>query len=315
MFTVNPWGALAIFVGTTALSGLLVWVSIAIAHRYEILDQPDGLRKIQSRPIPKLGGVAIAIAFSASAVLVLTRAGDSLVLTEALGILVPAIAAALVGYLDDKRGLTPGLRLALQAVVGIAIAWALHEQVHITGVLAIDLVIMVLWVMTLINGVNLLDNSDGLAGATVLISSLMASAVAGISGQYLIAALGVALAGTAAGFLLLNWNPARVYMGDSGAYFLGTMLAALTLQLKITTVALPWTLIVPLLLASLPLIDTCFVVISRLRQGIHPFTAGRDHLSHRLQNSGLSVGNSVLTLALFLLATGFAAIAITAVNT
>ncbi|MFA7324164.1 MAG: MraY family glycosyltransferase [Candidatus Nanopelagicales bacterium] len=314
MFTVNAAGAVAIFLGAFILSGFLVWLSIAIAYRYEVFDRPDGLRKLQTRPIPKLGGVAVSIAFSATALAVVFRGENSFVRNEALGILLPAVAAAVVGYVDDKRGLSAALRLALQAAIGLAVAWSLSNSVHITGSTIVDCTLMVLWIMTLINGVNLLDNSDGLAGATVLISSLAASVVAGISGQYLIAALGCALAGTAAGFLLLNWNPARVYLGDAGAYFLGTMLAALTLQLKVTYANEPWTLAVPLLLASLPLIDTGFVVVSRTRNGIHPFTAGRDHLSHRLQRSGLSVGSSVLSLAVILLVTGLAAIAITAVN-
>ncbi|MDO8732886.1 MAG: MraY family glycosyltransferase [Actinomycetota bacterium] len=311
MNSLPVFSAALVFLGALALSATLVWLSIAVAHRFEVLDRPDGGRKLQTYAIPKLGGVAIAIAFTASSLWLLSRSEESHVLDEALGFLLPAIAAAAIGYADDKRGLSPNLRLFLQACVGVAIAFALHDTVNITGSTFIDSALIVLWVMALINGVNLLDNSDGLAGATVLVSALASSAVAILGGQYLIAALGLALAGTAAGFLALNWNPARVYMGDSGAYFLGAMLAALTMQLKVSYAHMPWTLAIPLLLASLPLLDTSFVVISRLHRRINPFTAGRDHLSHRLQGAGLSVRSSVVTLEILLLLTGVGAFAIT----
>ncbi|MDP2014954.1 MAG: MraY family glycosyltransferase [Actinomycetota bacterium] len=301
------------FFGALALSAALVWLSIAIAHRYDIVDHPDGGRKVQAYAIPKLGGVAIAIAFSASALLVLSRGDEPVVLEEALGILLPAIAAAAIGYVDDKRGLSPAIRLLLQGLVGLSIAFALRNTVMITDNQWINGVIVILWVMALINGVNLLDNSDGLAGATVLVSALIASAVAAACGQILIALLGFALAGTAAGFLVYNWNPARVYMGDSGAYFLGTLLAALTLQLKVAYADVPVTLLIPILVAALPLLDTTFVIVSRMRRGIHPFTAGRDHLSHRLQGAGMSVRSSVFTLEAIMLAAGIGAFALTLV--
>ena len=304
-----------VFTGALALSALLVWISIRIAHRYDFVDLPDGVRKIQNFGIPKLGGVAIAIAFSASSLITIGFGDNPEVLVQALWFLIPALLAASIGYLDDKRGLPAWLRLVLQAIVGLGTAYAVHDVLEITGNTLLDSAITIAWVMVLINGVNLLDNSDGLAGATVLIAGLTAAAVAIISGQYLIGAWGLALAGTAGGFLVHNWNPARVYMGDSGAYFLGTMLATVTLTLNVSYQMLPWTLLIPILIASLPMLDTSFVVISRLRRGIHPFTAGRDHLSHRLQATGMSVRVSVLTLEVILLVASAAAIAITLMNT
>ena len=227
MDSLNLGLALLIFIGALALSSLLVWLSIAFAHRFDFLDRPDGARKFQSHAIPKLGGVAVAVTFTASSLLVLSRSEYPVVLKEAVGMLVPAIAAATIGYADDKRGLSPSLRLALQACVGAAIALTLRDTVSISNFSLVNVIVTILWVMALINGVNLLDNSDGLAGATVLICALTSAAVGFISGQILISALGIALSGTAAGFLVHNWNPARVYMGDSGAYFFGTMLAAI----------------------------------------------------------------------------------------
>ena len=117
-------------------------------------------------------------------------------------------------------------------------------------------------------------------------------------GQVLVSILGFAIAGVTVGFLWHNWFPAKVYMGDAGAYFLGFLLAILTVRLKPTGAPILVGVLIALLLVLVPLFDTTFVVINRLRQGIHPFTAGRDHLSHMLQGRNLSVACSVAALQL-----------------
>ena len=213
------------------------------------------------------------------------------------GVLFPALLAALIGFLDDRQALTPYLRLAMQAGVA-ALAWVLGTRLSITGIVALDALILVLWVLVLINGINLLDNSDGLAGATVLISSFGAAVIAVMYGQILVSILGFAIAGVTVGFLWHNWFPAKVYMGDAGAYFLGFLLAILTVRLKPTGAPVLVGVVIAILLVLVPLFDTTFVVINRLRQGIHPFTAGRDHLSHVLQGRNLSVAWSVAALQL-----------------
>jgi UDP-GlcNAc:undecaprenyl-phosphate GlcNAc-1-phosphate transferase len=164
--------------------------------------------------------------------------------------------------------------------------------------------------LVLVNGINLLDNSDGLAATTVFVAAAGATVIAAHNGQILVSLLGVALAGASLGFLFHNWFPARVYMGDAGAYFLGFMLAVLTVRLRPEGSSALEGVVIALLLAALPIVDTTFVVISRLKRGIHPFTAGRDHLSHRLQARGRSVPASVLILQSVLVLTTLGAIAI-----
>ena len=110
--------------------------------------------------------------------------------------------------------------------------------------------------------------------------------------------MGLALVGVALGFLRYNWFPARVYLGDSGAYFLATLLAVLIIKMRPESVDPRIAIMIVLLLIVLPLVDTGYVVIKRLRSGIHPFTAGRDHLSHKLQGNGQHVATSVLVLQL-----------------
>jgi UDP-GlcNAc:undecaprenyl-phosphate GlcNAc-1-phosphate transferase len=150
--------------------------------------------------------------------------------------------------------------------------------------------------MVIINGTNLLDNSDGLAASTVLIMSVGAAIVAAIYGQALVSLMGIAMVGVSIGYLWHNWFPAKVYMGDAGAYFLGTLVAIMAVRLKPAGVPPVIGVLIVLLLVLLPLVDTTYVVIKRLRRGVHPFTAGRDHLSHVLQGRGLSVPLSVVTL-------------------
>lgn len=300
-----------VLVGAVVLSGLAVAVSIRIANRVGLHDHPDGGRKVQERPMPKLGGVAIALSFSAAAVGALLLVGRTDMVGLATAVLVPALVSASIGYLDDARTIQPVLRLVLQAGIGV-LAWVLGTRVEVFGIAWLDLVVTVLWFMVLINGINLLDNSDGLAGATVLVSALGASVIAIMFGQELISLLGLALVGVCVGYLWHNWYPARVYMGDSGAYFLGTMLASLIIGLRPSTVE-PWIgVLLALLLAALPVLDTSYVVIRRLWAGIHPFTAGRDHLSHVLQDRGRSVAGSVLTLQAGLFVTTAVAIGVAA---
>jgi UDP-GlcNAc:undecaprenyl-phosphate GlcNAc-1-phosphate transferase len=304
---------LAVVVGAALISGLSVHLSIRIAHRLGIHDHPDGGRKVQDRPIPKLGGLAVAVAFSLSALAVLLAEGRPDAAGLAVGVLVPALAAAAVGYADDLRHLAPWLRLVLQGALGL-LAWLLGTRIELTGIVAVDLGLTVLWFMVVVNGINLLDNSDGLAGATVLLSALGASLVAVIFGQELVSLLGFALVGVCLGYLWHNWHPARVYMGDSGAYFLGFLLATLVIRIRPETVTPAVGATIALLLVALPLLDTSYVVIRRLRAGIHPFTAGRDHLAHVLQDHGRSVPMSVITLQSILGVTTLLAVGIAATN-
>lgn len=290
----NAWEALVVLVCSAALSWGVVAISIRLAHRLNHLDYPDGERKTQLRPIPKLGGVALAAVFTlviVAALLVTGRLGFAL----GLAVLLPALGAAVVGFFDDRSSLNPYLRLVLQATIGV-LAWALGTRINLTGVVVLDAALMVLWVMVIVNGINLLDNSDGLAASTILVMSVGAAIVAAMYGQALVALMGVTLIGVAIGYLWHNWFPAKVYMGDSGAYFLGTLVALLLIRLRPTSAPTWVGVLIVLVLAILPLLDTTYVVARRLRAGIHPFTAGRDHLSHKLQDRGASVPRSVAAL-------------------
>ena len=297
--------ALLVSFGITLIA---VGLSIRLSMRWKVLDHPDGGRKTQSSPVPKLGGIAVAVVMTLIVSVGFVATGR-LGLGLALQVLVPALAAAAIGFLDDRNDLNPYVRLLFVAVVG-ALAWLLGSRIELTGVAALDTAMTVLWVVVLVNAVNLLDNADGLAASTVFVMAAAASTIAALFGQALVSLLGVTLMGVAIGYLRHNWHPARVYMGDSGAYFLGTLMALLLIRLAPTAVPPGIAAAAVLLIALLPLLDMTFVVVRRVRSGIHPFTAGRDHLSHELQRRGFSVPVSVSILQVISLIGAISAVVI-----
>ena len=291
------------------LSTLLVRTSISVAARLNAYDRPDSPRKLQEAPVPRLGGVAVAVGFLLMLVVGYVYLGGVGEFAEVLGIGIPALALALLGLADDYVQLSPRIRLVAQFTVAV-VAVFLGTSVDLTGSTLVDAGISVLWIVAIVNGVNLLDNSDGLAASTVLVAATGCLAVTLFSGQEVIGLLAAALVGLCGGFLVFNWFPARVYLGDAGAYFLGFLLAVLTIRLRPVGISFPATALIPLLLAALPLADTSFVIVQRLRARVHPFSPGRDHLSHELQKRGFSVPISVLLLQLGLIATSAGAVLI-----
>lgn len=305
----SPWLYVGAFVGSGVLSAVFVQVSIWLAHWSGLTDGPDGGRKQQDRPIPKLGGIAVAVAFTLVFLTAVGVSGEITAFQLLASVLLPALIVAGLGFIDDVRSLNPWIRLVAQTLLALLVWWT-GTQVGFTGLTSVDAVITVVWIVGLTNAMNLLDNSDGLAASTALIAALGTGIVAVIYGQFFVGALAFALAGTAAGFLWHNWHPATVYLGDAGAYFLGFLLAVVTLRLRPVGISLPWSAIIPILLVLVPILDTAFVVVRRVVEGRHPFTPGRDHLAHVLMRRGLSVRWSVGALQLVMIASVAGAIAL-----
>ena len=155
---------------------------------------------------------------------------------------------------------------------------------------------MTIWIIGICNSINFFDNLDGGAAGTVAVSTIGIALIALGEGQELIAALSIVTAGSTIGFLMWNRSPARIYMGDAGALFLGVVVSVLTIRLN-PGIAPKWNSIslLPMLLA-VPILDTCVAVFSRISRGISPFTGGKDHLSHRLMRKGLSKQESAFSL-------------------
>lgn len=276
--------------GAAFLSLVITPFALRWAVRQGVLDRPGG-HKSHEVPTPYLGGVAMLVAFS-GAVLVasLVRPPPS-GLRELAVILSVAVGLSIVGLVDDVRGLGVLIRLGSQAAAAVAL-WAVGIQVSFSGVTTLDFVVTVVWVVGITNALNLLDNMDGLSAGVTSIAALSFGIIGALNGQILVSSLSFALAGCAAGFLRLNRPPARIYMGDAGSLFLGVLLA--TIGIKLRFEAPPnVAVLVPILVLTVPVLDTALVTVARLRHGENPLSGGRDHISHRLVHVGLPVPAAV----------------------
>jgi UDP-GlcNAc:undecaprenyl-phosphate GlcNAc-1-phosphate transferase len=289
-----------LFFATFALVGTLTPVMRKIAISKKIYDLPNAAHKTHKEPVPYLGGVAIIVGVTvisyAAAIYKNFSKQDFLLLTS---VLAPAIILGLIGLWDDLRNLRPGPRLAIQTVAGIFTAYILISQDTVgnpTGSQTLDAIITIIWIVGICNSINFFDNVDGGAAGTVAISSLGLFYLTFQNQQFFIASLSSVTAGATIGFLLWNKSPARIYMGDAGALFLGVLIATLTIRLRPNTDSLWKSLVTPILLLAVPILDTTTVVISRIRRGVSPLQGGHDHLSHRFLNRGISRKQTVILL-------------------
>lgn len=247
-----------------------------VALRFGVVDQPAA-RKIHANPVPLLGGAAIYIAF----ILVLFLLGDRRYIHEVVGIFIGATLVSLMGVVDDRWGLGSYFKLGGQLVAACILIYS-GVQINIFGGW-IDILVTIAWVVGITNAMNLLDNMDGLSGGIAMIAAVFFTLLAALSNQYMVGALAAALAGACAGFLVYNWNPAHIFMGDTGSLFLGFLLAAVAIKLRFPSNSDTITWLIPVLVLALPVFDTTLVSISRLRRGKNPLTTpGKDHISHRL---------------------------------
>ncbi len=267
-----------------AVSAVLTPLLGRLAVRYSFVDAPGEHRR-HRRPVPLLGGVAMWAAVMA-AVVVLPTGADRGRLWAVLG---AATLVAAAGLLDDYQPLPVAERLLAQLVAAaVLVSGGLFVVLALPGWL--DAVLTVLWIVGITNAFNLLDNMDGLAAGVTAVAALGFVVLTARQGGFA-PALAVALLGAALGFLVHNFQPARIFMGDAGSLLLGMLLAVLGLELQTgRALSKPWiAALVPVLLLAVPIFDTTLVTVSRWRRGHNPLTTpGNDHLSHRLLRRGLS---------------------------
>jgi UDP-GlcNAc:undecaprenyl-phosphate GlcNAc-1-phosphate transferase len=284
---VKPWTYAAIFFTALIGSGILVEVARRLSPRLRALDAPDDARKTQVDAVPRLGGVAVILAFTVSVAIASYALRTPTDLPILFGALAPALGAALLGLWDDYRPLSPTLRLVLLTLLAAG-AWWLGTSISITDSSWFNAALTIIWIVAVTNAFNTIDNMDGLAASSALIGALGTAFIAIYFGQFLVASLALALAGAAGGFLWHNWAPATIYLGDAGAYFFGFLLAILTIRLNPVSLDLSVAVVIPVLLLFLPIVDLIFVFFRRIKEGRHPFTPGLDHLSHSMQRRGVT---------------------------
>ena len=315
-----------------ALTGLLTWPVRALAIRLGAMDAPNLARKTQAEPVPYLGGVAIALGISIitlGAVFVGAEnfAGENYeqVKDLALTVLLPALVLGAMGLFDDLRSLSPWPRLITQTVIGTVVAFVIVENGTIGTAFGggdldagagngswINTLVTIVWIVGICNSINFFDNLDGAASGAVAIAALGVFFIAFDRGQELVSALSIVTAGATIGFLMWNKSPAKIYMGDAGALFLGIIISMATIRLNPGITPTWHSLAIPVMLLAVPLLDTCVAVFSRLARGLSPLTGGKDHLSHRLVRGGLTRPQAAISLwsasgvcALFALAVYF----------
>ena len=307
-----------LFVVSYVLVGLLTPVMRKIALAQGVLDRPNSAHKSHKNPVPYLGGIAIIIGVVLVSYIALISNkftwSNFWLATSVLG---PAVVMGLVGLWDDLKSLNPLPRFIGQSFAGIFVTFILIWNDNIgnpTGITVLDAAITVLWIVGICNSINFFDNLDGGAAGTVAITAISLTYLAITGDQYFIAALSIVVAGSTLGFLIWNRAPARIYMGDAGALFLGLLIATLTVRFKPSTDNSVTSFAIPVLLLAIPILDTTVAVLSRLRRKVSPFQGGKDHLSHRLVRYGLSRKASAITLWLLSAIYGLFAVLISIQN-
>lgn len=272
------------------------------AFKIGAIDIPKDNRRMHKKPTPRIGGLAIIFGFM---VATLCFAQPS---RQLYGTLAGAAIIAVMGVIDDCKNLPAKLKFVIQIIAALVVVfagdikidvftnpnflsdnpyWVLPEWLSVT--------LTVIWIVFITNAVNFIDGLDGLAAGVSAIMSISLVFISIRVGEYPIAILGIALMGSCFGFLPFNFNPAKIFMGDTGSTFLGFMLATLSIQGVFKSYAVI-SFAVPLLILGLPLFDALFAMIRRILRGQSPMTADRGHLHHRLVDMGFSQKQTVFIL-------------------
>jgi UDP-GlcNAc:undecaprenyl-phosphate GlcNAc-1-phosphate transferase len=294
---------LVAFVATTLITP-------AVRHwalRRGVVDQPGG-RRVHAQVTPRLGGVALFVGFFAPLSLFALQGTQAMLRfldTPALvvGLALGATIVMGVGAADDIKGLGPWRKLLAQAVAA-SVAYAAGyriDAVNIPGVGDLEMGLLsypvtLFWFLGVINALNLIDGLDGLAAGIAFLASLTNFIIAYINGAFIVALLSASLAGSLLGFLRYNFNPAKIFMGDSGSMFLGFVLAATSLRGATTKSSTAVAILAPMLALGVPIFDTMLAMIRRTLERRPVFAADRGHIHHRLLDLGLTHRRVVLLL-------------------
>lgn len=288
-----------IFITAAIISFAATPFAKKLAYKLKAIDVPKDERRIHNRPIPRMGGLAIYIAYTLCSIIFMGLNKHS------LGIIIGSSIIVVGGILDDIKSLKPIQKLIFQIIAAtvlmlfgirvnsITVPFFTENSSMDIGYSGI--ILTYLWVVGITNAVNLIDGLDGLACGICLISSITLHIVSLMSGRYFPASLTIALAGACLGFLPYNFNPASIFMGDTGSQFLGFTLSAISIQGAIKSAAAV-SVAVPILALGLPIYDTIFAMVRRKINNKPIMQADRGHLHHRLLDLGLTQKQVVLIM-------------------
>ena len=297
------------------ISFLATPVVKTFAYKVGAIDVPKDNRRMHKVPIPRLGGLAIFIGFMVSVLLFVP------ITPEMRSILLGAVIIVVLGVVDDIMALPAMLKFVVQIIAalipalgGVRILAFSNPNIfsdNLYWVLdGLSIPITVLWIVGITNSVNLIDGLDGLANGVSAISATTMLLIALLISEAQVALVMAALVGACVGFMPYNLNPAKMFMGDTGATFLGYILATMSIQGLFKYYALI-SFVVPFLILGLPIFDTAFAFIRRLAHGQSPMHADRSHIHHRLIDMGLSQKQAVATLYVISAILGLSAVVLT----
>ena len=294
---------------------------ILFAAKTGAMDAPDA-RKVHKKPIPRIGGIGIYIAFMAGMLVVMSmNVLTEEVSHELIGLLFGGSLIVLLGIIDDYKNLPAKVKLVGQIIAATVLVVVFDVRIDFItdpfgDYLFLEFMAIpatIFWIVGLTNTVNLIDGLDGLAAGVSTIACITIFLVALQQDILLVAVLTAALGGAAMGFLYYNFNPARIFMGDSGSMFLGYMLAGISI-IGAVKCAATIALIVPILALGLPILDTTFAIVRRYRGGVPIFKPDKGHLHHRLLDLGFTQRQAVLLMYVISALLGLSAVALTEVS-
>lgn len=299
---------------------------ILLAKKTGAMDAPNA-RKVHKKPIPRIGGLGIYAGFLAAMVFVAANYKmDPEMVHETFGLVVSGSLIVALGLVDDYKNLPAKVKLLGQICAAAVLVFAFDVRIDFVTnpfgeyfyldnlpIPYLAIPITMFWLVGLTNTVNLIDGLDGLAAGVASIASFTILLVALEQNFILVAVLTAALAGAAVGFLKYNFHPAQIFMGDTGSMFLGFMLAGISVTGAVKSVA-TIALIVPIFALGLPILDTTFAIVRRLRGGVPIFKPDKGHLHHRLLGVGFTQKQAVLLMYVISALFGLSAIALTAVS-
>lgn len=265
-------------------------VTQKVAHRYQLLDFPDGKLKRQREPVPYMGGVIIYFAFISPASLLFQFN------KELLGILFASSILLVVGLFDDLKALSPGIKFLFQMVATYIL---IKSGIFINLAILppwLNSILSFIWILSIINAFNIIDIMDGLSSSVGVITSLTIFIISLYNDNFLISILSLSLTASLLGFLKFNWEPAKIYLGDAGSMFLGLVIGALTIMGDYSNYN-DLAFISGLLILSIPLFDITYVIILRLLKRKNPFFGSPDHFALRLKKKyKITSGKTVLVI-------------------
>jgi UDP-GlcNAc:undecaprenyl-phosphate GlcNAc-1-phosphate transferase len=265
-------------------------------------------------PTPTLGGIGMFIAFGVSLLVLLLTNHDQGLFTQRWNILIATAIMFFTGLYDDFKHIRPPVKLLFQLLAATIVIFYGHNTINFFRWPIANILLTFFWLIGITNAINLLDNMDGLAGGVALITSGFLSIFFWKSGHPDLLILSLSLAGSIIGFIVFNFPPAKIFMGDSGSMFLGFSLAALAVARRTQASNIFAIVGVPTLIFLLPIIDTSLVAFTRILRGQSPAIGGTDHTSHRLVAFGLSERQAVLVLYGIAIISGVASIGLDALN-